>query len=121
MDGGRYPVKRVVGEEVEVHVDAFADGHDAVSTELLFRHADEKDWKRVPMEFRYNDHWVASFRVDKLGRYQYTVRGWTDPFLTWKRDLKKRQEAGQDLTIDLQIGSQILGSEIPDFDAAMAA
>ena len=73
------------------------------------------------MDFRYNDHWVASFRVEKLGRYQYTVRGWTDPFLTWKRDLKKRQEAGQDLTIDLQIGSQLLGSEIEDFDAAMAA
>jgi starch synthase (maltosyl-transferring) len=111
----------VVGEEVEVHVDVFADGHDAVSVELLFKYEQEKDWNRVPMDFRYNDHWVASFRVEKLGRYQYTVRGWTDPFLTWKRDLKKRQEAGQDLTIDLEIGSQLLGSEIPDFDAAMAS
>jgi len=120
VDGGRYPVKRVIGEEVEVHVDVFADGHDAVSTELLFKYSEEKEWQRVPMEFRYNDHWVASFRVEKLGRYQYTVRGWTDPFLTWKRDLKKRQEAGQDLSIDLQIGSQLLGSEIADFDAAMA-
>jgi starch synthase (maltosyl-transferring) len=73
------------------------------------------------MDFRYNDHWVASFRVEKLGRYQYTVRGWVDPFLTWKRDLKKRQEAGQDLTIDLRIGAQILGADIEDFDAAMAA
>ena len=99
----------------------FADGHDAVSRELLFKHVDENDWKRVPMEFRHNDHWVASFRVEKLGRYQYTVRGWTDPFLTWKRDLKKRQEAGQDLTIDLQIGSQLLGSDIADFEAGMAA
>jgi starch synthase (maltosyl-transferring) len=121
VDEGRYPVKRVLGEQVEVHVDVFADGHDAVSTELLFKHSDEKEWHRVPMDFRYNDHWVASFRVEKPGRYQYTVRGWTDPFLTWKRDLKKRQEAGQDLTIDLQIGSQLLGSDIPDFDAAMAA
>jgi starch synthase (maltosyl-transferring) len=121
VDEGRYPIKRVLGEDVEVHVDVFADGHDAVSTELLFKHSDEKDWHRVAMDFRYNDHWVASFRVQKLGRYQYTVRAWTDPFLTWKRDLKKRQEAGQDLTIDLQIGSQLLGSEIADFDAAMAS
>jgi starch synthase (maltosyl-transferring) len=121
VDAGRYPVKRVLGEEVEVHVDVFADGHDAVSTELLFKHSDEKDWNRVAMEFRTNDHWVASFRVEKLGRYQYTVRGWTDPFLTWKRDLRKRQEAGQDLTIDLQIGSQLLGSDLPDFESAMAA
>jgi starch synthase (maltosyl-transferring) len=121
VDGGRYPIKRVVGDEVEVHVDVFADGHDAVSCELLWKFSEDQEWQRVPMDFRYNDHWVASFRVEKLGRYQYTVRGWTDPFLTWKRDLKKRQEAGQDLTIDLQIGSQLLGSDIADFDAAMAA
>jgi starch synthase (maltosyl-transferring) len=121
VDGGRYPIKRVIGEEVEVHADVFADGHDAVSCELLYKYSEDKEWKRVPMDFRYNDHWVASFRVDKLGRYQYTVRGWTDPFLTWKRDLKKRQDAGQDLTIDLQIGSQLLGSEIPGFEAAMQA
>jgi starch synthase (maltosyl-transferring) len=121
VDAGRYPIKRVLGEEVEVHVDVFADGHDAVSVELLFKYEQEAEWNRLPMDFRYNDHWVASFRVEKLGRYQYTVRGWTDPFLTWKRDLKKRQEAGQDLTIDLRIGSQILGAEIEDFDAAMAA
>ena len=55
------------------------------------------------------------------GRYQYTVRGWTDPFLTWRRDLVKRRDAGQDLTIDLQIGAEILGSEIPSYEAAMDA
>ena len=69
------------------------------------------------MEFRHNDHWVAAFRVEKLGRYQYTVRGWTDPFRTWQRDLEKRQAAGQDLTIDLQIGADLAGAEIADFEA----
>jgi len=121
VDCGRYPVKRVLGEEVEVHDDVFADGHDAVLAELLFRFHEEKEWKSVPMEFRHNDHWVASFRVEKLGRYQYTLRGWTDPFLTWQRDLKKRQDAGQDIGIDLEIGSGLLGSEIRDYDEAMKA
>ena len=73
----------MLGEQVEVHVDVFADGHDAVSCELLWRFSSDTQWNRVPMDFRYNDHWVASFRVEKLGRYQYTVRGWTDAFLTW--------------------------------------
>jgi starch synthase (maltosyl-transferring) len=73
------------------------------------------------MEFRHNDHWVASFTVEKLGRYQYTVRGWTDPFLTWQRDLEKRQAAGQDIAIDLAIGSQLLGAEIRDYASAMQA
>src|SRR5262249_55536247 len=50
---------------------------------------------------------AASFRVEKLGRYEYTVRGRADPLLTWKRDLEKRKAAGQDIAIDLQIGAGI--------------
>jgi starch synthase (maltosyl-transferring) len=121
VDCGRFPVKRAIGEELRVEADVFAEGHDAVVAELLFRHSGEKEWQRVPMEFRLNDHWVASFRVEKLGRYQYTVRGWADPFLTWQRDLKKRRDVGQDLTIDLQIGAKLLGSEMESYEAAMEA
>jgi len=121
VDCGRYPVKRVLGEEVEVHADVFGDGHDAVVAQLQFKHQEEQHWQSVPMDFRHNDHWVASFRVEKLGRYQYTVRGWADPFLTWQRDLKKRRDAGQDLTVDLQIGSGLLGKSIESYEAGMAA
>ncbi|TAK81589.1 MAG: alpha-1,4-glucan--maltose-1-phosphate maltosyltransferase [Betaproteobacteria bacterium] len=121
VDGGRHPVKRVVGEQVVVRADVFADGHDAVVAELLYRFSSEQEWRRAPMEFRQNDHWMAAFTVEKLGRYQYTVRGWTDPFLTWQRDLEKRQDAGQDITIDLQIGSQLLGSPVRSYAEAMRA
>ena len=102
-----------------VEADVFTDGHDVVVAQLLFKFDQDKEWKTLPMEFRHNDRWAASFRVEKLGRYQYTVRGWTDPFLTWRRDLVKRRDAGQDLTIDLQIGAAILGAEIPSYEAAM--
>src|SRR6266508_6244545 len=30
IDGGRFPIKRTVGEAVEVTADIFADGHDVV-------------------------------------------------------------------------------------------
>jgi starch synthase (maltosyl-transferring) len=129
VDGGRYPVKRAIGDEVRVEADVFADGHDAVQAELLFKFSEDKTWKRIPMDFRFNDHWVASFRVEKLGRYQYTVRGWTDPFLTWRRDLVKRRDAGQDLSVDFLIGAELIDDDIlgdssrtPDerYQAAMA-
>jgi len=106
---------------VLVEADVFTDGHDAVVAELLFKHETERDWRVLPMEFRHNDHWAAEFRVEKLGRYQYTVRGWTDPFITWRRDLVKRRDAGQDLSIDLRIGAAILGAEIADYESAMRA
>ena len=75
-------MKRVVGERMVVEADVFTDGHDAVVAELLFRFHSEKDWQTLPMKFLGNDHWSASFPVEHLGRYQYTVRGWTDPYLT---------------------------------------
>src|SRR5436305_9857665 len=107
VDCGRYPVKRAVGDEVTVEADVFTDGHDAVVAELLFRKEKAAEWRVVPMTFLGNDHWTASFRVDELGRYEYTVRGWTDAFLTWQRDLRTRQEAGQDLSIDFLIGGAL--------------
>jgi starch synthase (maltosyl-transferring) len=114
VDCGRFAVKRVLGEEVRVEADVFADGHDHVHAELLFRFSGEREWKCVPMEFRYNDHWVASFRCEKLGRYEYTVRGWTDRFLTWQHDLRKRRDAGQDLSVDFLIGASLLPQRSPE-------
>jgi len=119
VDCGRYPAKRVLGEVVEVEADVFGDGHDAVVAQLLWKHEGDADWQTTLMDYRHNDHWVASFAVEKLGRYQYTVRGWADPFLTWQRDLKKRQDAGQDIAIDLQIGSQLLGKDLQNYEEAM--
>jgi len=86
-------VKRAVGDEVAVEADVFTDGHDAVVAQLMVREHGAAQWQTIPMTFLGNDHWTASFRVEKLGRYEYTVRGWTDSFLSWQRDLKKRREA----------------------------
>jgi starch synthase (maltosyl-transferring) len=130
VDCGQYPIKRVIGEEVSVEADVFADGHDAVVAELLYRFAGDPQWKSIPMDFRFNDHWVASFTAEKLGRYEYKLRGWTDPFVTWRRDLVKRRDAGQDLSIDFLIGAKLINDKVladpkrsaeERYQAAMAA
>src|SRR2546425_2679768 len=38
VDEGRFPIKRTVGESVEVIADIFADGHDVVVAVLQYRH-----------------------------------------------------------------------------------
>ena len=43
-----------------------------------------------------------------MGRYVYTLRAWIDRFLSWRKDLAKRVEAGQQVTMDLLMGGQIL-------------
>jgi starch synthase (maltosyl-transferring) len=108
IDCGRFPIKRVTGESVVVEADVFADGHDAVACALLHRHEDDRDWSESPMRPLVSDRWRASFDVHRMGRYNYTVIGWIDAFLTWHRDLRKRVDAGQDVAVDLLIGAAIV-------------
>jgi starch synthase (maltosyl-transferring) len=37
IDGGRYPIKRAVGEDLVVEADIFKDGHDVVAAILKWR------------------------------------------------------------------------------------
>jgi starch synthase (maltosyl-transferring) len=108
IDCGRYPVKRVVGDKVIVEADVFADGHDALWCHLLYRHNDEPEWIRAPMELLGNDRWRGEFPVSKLGQFQYSVESAVDSFETWRRDLIKRIEAGQNVDVDLRIGAALI-------------
>ena len=107
IDCGRYPIKRIVGEEVTVRAAAFADGHDIVRAALLWRR-DGEDWNEVPMESLGQDLWQASFQVNALGGYRYTVEAWVDRFRTWLRDFEKWSAAHQDLTVGLAIGAELV-------------
>ena len=83
-------MKRVVGDRVTVEADAFADGHDHIVVLLLHRKHGAADWVETPMESIFNDRYRASFIVDSLGRYDYTVEAWVDRFHTCGYDLTKR-------------------------------
>jgi starch synthase (maltosyl-transferring) len=108
VDGGRFPVKRVIGDIVDVQADVFADGHDAIACELRYRFREITEWSRVPMRPQMNDNWSAQFRVEQVGQYRYSVVGWVDRFATWRRDLAKRIAAGQDVSADLLVGTKCI-------------
>jgi len=106
VDGGAWPVKRVIGDTLVVEAVAFGDGHDAVAARLLHRKAGASGWIETPMEPLVNDGWRSRFTVDEPGRYEYTVIAWVDRFATWAHDFGKRVGAGQDLSVDLEIGAR---------------
>jgi starch synthase (maltosyl-transferring) len=107
IDGGRFAIKRTIGEQVVVEADVFADGHDALACVLLSRfHGDE--WAETPMAPLANDRWQGAFSTTRIGRYEYTVQGWVDQFASWTRDLAKRIEAKQDVRVDLLIGAALV-------------
>jgi starch synthase (maltosyl-transferring) len=108
VDGGRFPIKRVPGERVIVTADVFADGHDELAAALLYRQAGDAAWREQPMALTTNDRWEAAFTVESLGSYEYTVEGWIDRFATWRRDLIKKVDAGQEVTSELLEGSELI-------------
>jgi starch synthase (maltosyl-transferring) len=108
LDGGRFAIKRTLGDTVQVRADIFADGHDALRAVLQYRRTDENAWHEEEMRLVNNDRWQAEFRPEKLGRYEYTIVGWVDGFGSWSADLLKRAQAGQDLMIDVLIGAGIV-------------
>ena len=109
IDGGRFPIKRTIGEEVTVEADIFADGHESLTALLRHRGEGEPDWTETPMESLVNDRCRGTFSVDKIGSYRYTIIAWVDRFKSWRQDLLKRVSAHQkDLEVNLLAGANII-------------
>ncbi len=108
IGSGAFPIKRVVGDKVVVTADIFADGHDVVAASLLYRKADNKEWREAPATLIENDMWRAEFVVEEIGTYRYVVQGWIDHFRTWQLDLKKRLNAGSASAADMLIGARLI-------------
>ncbi len=107
IDGGRFPIKRTVGETVAVSADAFADGHDQIRCVLRYRPAGADAWHETPMMAIGNDRWQGEFTVDALGRFEYTVIAWVDHFLTWRNDFARRRDA-EDIKSALAAGAALV-------------
>ncbi len=108
IDGGRFPVKRVVGERIDVWADIYRDGHDVVAAALLWRRERDREWQRVPMTHHSNDRWGGAFVPDEIGRHVYAIEAWTDEFATWRRGFELKQKAGADLSLDAIEGAGML-------------
>jgi starch synthase (maltosyl-transferring) len=108
IDCGRFSIKRVVGENVTVKADIFSDGHGALSARLRYRKKGDPTWSEAPMRLVENDRWEGEFVVDNIGVYQYAVDGWNDAFKTWKRDLKKKIDAGEFVPTDVTTGVHLI-------------
>jgi len=108
LDGGKYPAKGVEGEHIVVEADIFVDGADTLAAELCFRHRGKEEWARSPMELQGNDRWRGSFIVGPPGRYEYSIEARVDHFQTWKKGLIKKIDAGQDVSLDLRVGSLLV-------------
>ncbi len=120
IDGGRFPVKRIVGERVDVWADIYRDGHDVAAAALVWRMEQDREWRREPMIRHSNDRWSGSFVPDQPGRYVYAIEAWTDEFATWRHGFELNLKAGADPTLDAIEGAGMLTKAQAGSQAAAA-
>ena len=108
VDGGRFPVKRIVGATVEVAADIICDGHETVAASLRWRPADAAEWQETPMVAAGNDRWTASFVPEALGRHEFDIEAWADEFGRFQYELAKKHGAGLPLDLELREGLSIV-------------
>ena len=109
LDGGRFAVKRVVGDTVRVGADIFKDGHDLLAARVRYRGPADAEWRTVPMRLDPDrDRWEGAFTVDAVGDWTFGVEAWTDVFGTWRQGLRKKVDAGVDVRVELVEGALLL-------------
>ena len=120
--GGDFAVKRTVGEAVDVAATIFADGHEQLAADLLWRGPGQEAWQRVPMTALPNDRWTAGFTPAALGRHEFRVEAWLDRFGGLQRDLGKKVAAGVALPVDYQEAALLVAAAAKfSGDVALAA
>ncbi|HKW53017.1 MAG TPA: alpha-1,4-glucan--maltose-1-phosphate maltosyltransferase, partial [Stellaceae bacterium] len=108
LDGGRFPVKRTVGDTLQVWADILRDGHDKLRAELLYRPEGAGEWRAAPMRLFDNDRWVGEAPLSENARYRYTIEAWTDHFASWRADTVKKRDARQALELELIEGRALV-------------
>jgi starch synthase (maltosyl-transferring) len=108
IDGGRFAVKRAMGDRLIVEADIFCDGHDRIAAALLLRREGEADWGEAPMRVLDNDRWRGEVALRDNGRYHYTIIAWRDLFWSWREEIGKKHNAGLAIDLELEEGRQLV-------------
>ena len=108
IDGGRFAVKRIAGDPVEVWADIYRDGDAVIRAALIWRREQDRDWQREPMTPQGNDRWCGSFVPSEPGHHVYAIEAWTDEFATWRQGLARKQRSGADIGVDAVEGAGLL-------------
>lgn len=115
IDEGQYSIKRCLLESVTVSANIFRLPEDVIFVDLLYRHEHETVWQRRAMAPLGNDRWEASFTVQKLGYYHYTLQAWISEFQRWRGLFEKKYRAKEKNTVEWQQGLMLLEARIAQY------
>ncbi len=108
------PARSIAGDGVDVTAQVLRDGHDVLAGRLRWHRVDrsatraERRWRVELARVGHTGALSASFVPREPGRYEFEVQVWVDRWATWCRDLRLRADAGEDLSVEFEVGASIL-------------
>ncbi|MEM6879222.1 MAG: maltotransferase domain-containing protein, partial [Bacteroidota bacterium] len=121
INQGRFPIKRVVGEWVNISASIIGDGHDKIRAKIQYRQVGKKKWQEVELDSHPNDIWTGRFQITEQKHYQYRLLAWVDQLLSWYEGFKKKQADGQEMSVEIQIGINLLTATAKTYSKTKAA
>ncbi len=109
LDGGLYPLKRLVGDDLHVETDIFRDGHDILTARLKWRKQGDTNWFQTVMQPLVNDRWDGRCSFFENATYEVTIEAWTDLYQTWHHEYEKKFHGGlTELSSEILEGAAIV-------------
>ena len=112
---------------MEVRAQLVRDGHDVLAARVRWRRVDrsatpkERRWHVASMQVEHSGAARGTFSPPTAGRYEFEIQAWVDRLASWRRDLRLRAEAGDDLEIEFEVGAQLLERITPEAPRATRA
>ena len=105
--------KRTVGDRVELSASVIRDGHEVLRADLRVKAPGDRTWRIVEMQHldaaSLGVRWGASIVVDRPGRWTWSARAYVDQLASWRRELTRKVDGGQeDLHSELTEGALLL-------------
>ncbi|MGZ9034725.1 MAG: alpha-1,4-glucan--maltose-1-phosphate maltosyltransferase, partial [Rhodospirillales bacterium] len=112
VDDGRYPIKREVGDVLQVGADIFREGHDKLAAVILYRRLDQQTWHEAAMTCINPglDLWTGGVELTENATYVYTLEAWVDLYDSWVDEVGKKLADGQKVPVELIEGQNLLSA-----------
>ncbi len=95
LECGRFAVKHLLGDEVRVQADIFAEGHGRLAAVVSYSGPGRKRRHEAPLVELGNDRWEGIFVPDVVGEWQFRILAWRDRYAGWREDCLKCRDAGE--------------------------
>ncbi len=108
VEEGAYPAKTESDRDLRLAARIFADGHEVLGAEVVWRRVGETAERRLPLLPEGNDFWSAQLRTPPCGRLYFRIEAWIDRFAGYRRELRAKHGARLPLDLELREGDELL-------------